>query len=172
MRLLVWLGVGVLVAVLLALSLMRRPAGSETPPQSPSPVSVGSGVPTVANSTPPLAAAAQAAMTNLPAATNTITETKEQILARLDDYSAESHPRFLPLIVRELDHPDAEVRHAAVEALIQYGNRDAIPILRQRAELVSDPKEKAELLAAADYIALPSLTELKAANTNFPNFQK
>jgi len=162
MRYWVWLGSAVLLAGLFLLSLSHRtaaPARSPMPPaaartnlEPPSIESVFPGTPSRYVTAPPEPTGWL---------TNHVAETKDAIIERLHDYGTESEPRFLGMIARELENAEYDIRHAAIEALIQFGSRDAIPILRQQAERVSDSKEKAELTEAADFLALPTLKELK-----------
>jgi len=68
----------------------------------------------------------------------------------------------LATILRELGNPDPAIRSAALQAVIQFGSRDAIPILRQDAEQTQDAGEKAQILAAMEFLKLPSLSEMMA----------
>ena len=65
----------------------------------------------------------------------------------------------LPGLLGKLDNASAEVRGNALEALKQLGDRQAIPVLQQKAETISDPAEKARILAAADFLAMPKFGE-------------
>lgn len=59
---------------------------------------------------------------------------------------------------------DKRIRAAALEAAIQFDDRSVVPPLQQIADQTQDPEEKSNILAAIDYINLPSLTEYLAAN--------
>lgn len=74
-----------------------------------------------------------------------------QALAMNDDMES------LELILAELTNSDAEIRVAAREAAVQFGDRVAAPALRAAAAQVESPQEKAALLEAADFLELPSL---------------
>jgi len=65
-------------------------------------------------------------------------------------------------ILAEMQNPEKEIRKAALEAAIQTGDRSVVPRLQEVAATTEDPREKAEILAAIDYINLPSLTEYLA----------
>ena len=54
------------------------------------------------------------------------------------------------------------VRKAALNAVIQFNDRSAIPELQKIAEATVDPFEKVDILKAIDYIKLPSFTEMMA----------
>jgi len=75
-------------------------------------------------------------------------------LAMSDDRSS------LETILSELTNRDPEIRKAALEATIQFGSRDAIPKLMDVVLQVDDPKEKANILEAIEFLKLPSATEL------------
>jgi hypothetical protein len=57
---------------------------------------------------------------------------------------------------------DAEKRADARQAAVQSGDRSLIPVLQSAAERVTDAREKAALLEAADFLALPTMSEAQA----------
>ncbi len=63
-------------------------------------------------------------------------------------------------ILSELDNPEPQIRNAALQAAVQFGSRDAIPRLREAAARTDDVQERQALESAANYLTLPSLTEL------------
>lgn len=65
-------------------------------------------------------------------------------------------------LVAELDNPDADVRAAALDALIHLDDRSLVPRLREIAARTEDAVEKGKILEAADYISLPSFQEYLA----------
>ncbi|MFD0894950.1 HEAT repeat domain-containing protein [Luteolibacter ambystomatis] len=58
-----------------------------------------------------------------------------------------------------LQDPDPDIRLAARDGLIQLGEQDAIPILRQAATRMSDAAEATACREAADYLELPSWSD-------------
>lgn len=68
----------------------------------------------------------------------------------------------LTAILAELENRDKDIRTGALDAVIQFADRAAIPHLRELAERTLDSAEKARLLEAADFLELPSLTEVMA----------
>jgi hypothetical protein len=68
----------------------------------------------------------------------------------------------LQTILGQLRNPDRDMRKAALEATIQFGSRDALPSLADAAQQTADASEKAEILAAAEFLKLPSLSEVLA----------
>ena len=65
-------------------------------------------------------------------------------------------------IISALNADDATVRTTAREAAVQTGNRDLIPALESVAARTADAREKAALLDAAEFIALPAISEALA----------
>ena len=90
----------------------------------------------------------------------------ERRMSELQDLSAENDAASLETILSELTNRDRQIRHAAIEASMQFGSRDAIPRLLEASAQTDDPAEKAELQQAADYLKLPSLTEVLAQQKN------
>jgi hypothetical protein len=68
----------------------------------------------------------------------------------------------LNTILSELTNRDPQIRKAALEACIQFGSRDAIPKLSDVVSQTDDPKEKAEIVEAIEFLKLPSATEVIA----------
>jgi HEAT repeat protein len=62
-----------------------------------------------------------------------------------------------------LTDPDPALRQAARDGMVQLGESDAIPFLREAATRLDDPAEKESLRAAADLLALPSWSETPEA---------
>lgn len=65
-------------------------------------------------------------------------------------------------ILSELKNPEKKIRHAALEAAIQFDDRSVVPYLKDAVAQTEDPREKVAILDAIDYINLPSLTEYAA----------
>jgi hypothetical protein len=80
----------------------------------------------------------------------------------LRDLAMEDDPASLQTILAELTNADRAIRVAALEATVQFGSRDAIPRLKEAAAATDDPKEKVALVEAAEFLELPSLTEVRA----------
>jgi hypothetical protein len=81
-------------------------------------------------------------------------------VAQLQDLAADDSPASLDIIVSELTNRDPEIRQAAREAAVQFGSREAIPKLLDAAGQTDDAQEKAALLEAAEFLKLPTPTEL------------
>ena len=79
----------------------------------------------------------------------------------------------LNTILSELTNPDARIRQAARDAVIQFGDRSAIPQLTDLLAQTDDSQEKAKIQETIDYLKMPTLTEFladqkAAGKTNTP----
>lgn len=83
---------------------------------------------------------------------------------KLQELQANDDAQSLRAILADLTNPDKTIRVAAIEATTQFGSRDAIPALKDLAAHTPDPDEKQQLQDAADFLALPSITELREQN--------
>jgi hypothetical protein len=83
-------------------------------------------------------------------------------ISELIDLGMDDQRSSLDTILSELNNREPRIREAAVEAAIQFGSRDAIPVLIDAAAQTDDPKEKTALLDAAEFLKLPTLTEVTA----------
>lgn len=62
-------------------------------------------------------------------------------------------------LLAELQDSDKGVRQRALEAVLQIEDRSIVPRLRELAAKTEDAEQKAQLLAVADFIALPSIID-------------
>jgi hypothetical protein len=86
----------------------------------------------------------------------------QQRISQLNALAMNNDSASLETILSELRNPDRQIRKGALEATIQFEDRAAIPRLKEIAAETDDEEEKSDLLAAADYLNLPSLTEYLA----------
>ena len=86
----------------------------------------------------------------------------QEKINKLQELQANDDPQSLKSILDELTDPEKSVRAAAIESAIQFGNRDAIPVLKAAASNTTDSDEKKALLDAADFLALPTMLEVQA----------
>jgi len=68
------------------------------------------------------------------------------------------NPSTTSMLLAKLSHPEAEVRKAAVDALVQLNDTNAIPGLEQAATAAQEPHEKVALMDAVAYLKLPDVT--------------
>lgn len=131
-------------------------------PVTPAPVSVATPVPAAV--TP--AATNPASVLPVVDAVETNAEHEAAVQAEIDklqDLQANDDPASLKAILTELTNPDKEVRAAAIEATTQFGDRSAIPVLKDLAATTTDSGEKKALLDAVEFMSLPTMTEVRAA---------
>jgi hypothetical protein len=83
---------------------------------------------------------------------------------KLQELQANDDPQSLHTILADLTNSDKTIRATAIEATTQFGSRDAIPALKDLAAHTPDPDERQQLQDAADFLALPSVTELREHN--------
>jgi HEAT repeat protein len=83
----------------------------------------------------------------------------------LQDLGMENDSESLDTILSELNNRDPRIREAAVDAVVQFGSRDAIPKLEDAAAQTENPKEKAAILDAIEFLKLPTLTEALGQQT-------
>jgi hypothetical protein len=108
--------------------------------------------------TPAVAGATQ------PPAASAPLKTGAAALAFIDEASTAYDPKSIPLIAPYLDDPDPAIRSAAIDGFLRLGERDAAVLLRAAAKRRDSPKEIVALLQAAEYLELPSLTEMRKAH--------
>ena len=90
-------------------------------------------------------------------------------VGELQDLGMEDDSASLDTILAELENGDPSIRQAAVDAAVQFGSRDAIPRLMTAAAQAADPKEKSTILAAVEFLNMPTLAEaLAQKNSNAP----
>jgi hypothetical protein len=108
--------------------------------------------------TPPAVAAAVPMSSNAAAITaqlrsaETIKEV-EQIQNLVTDPTA--GPTAMGILVGKVTAQEPEVRKAAVEALVQLGDTNALPGMEQAVAAIEDPREKVALMDAIAYLKLP-----------------
>jgi HEAT repeat protein len=79
-------------------------------------------------------------------------------VSRLQDWSRNDDPQSLSNILADLTSPEKDIREAAIEAAKQFGSTNAIPALKAAAMNSTDTDEQIELLQAANFLSLPSLS--------------
>ena len=92
-------------------------------------------------------------------------------IAHLNELEAKDDSASLQAILSELTNPEMEIRAAAIESTIQFQSREAIPVLNDLASRTADPDEKQALLDAAEFLQLPTMTEIRAQKSKAGNLQ-
>jgi hypothetical protein len=70
-----------------------------------------------------------------------------------------NNPVVIAALIDKLAHPEAEVRQAALDALRQLDDTNAVPGLEKTVENTKDPREKVAVMDLIDFIKMPSVTE-------------
>jgi hypothetical protein len=83
----------------------------------------------------------------------------DQIRKLLREADGENNPRIISALIGKVENPEAEVRSAALDALKELNDTNAVPGLQQAVELIKDPRAKVAVLDTIDYINLPSVTQ-------------
>lgn len=76
------------------------------------------------------------------------------------------------ILMGKVTNPEKEVRKAALEALMQLNDTNAIPRLHQAVQRLEDPRDKVAVLDAIAYLQLPDTTMVAPPDTNFVNQAK
>lgn len=82
-----------------------------------------------------------------------------EAVARIQEAAVTYSPDGVAAIRPYLKDPDPAIRQAARDGLVQLGEADAVPILREAALRAQDPGEVASLREAADLLALPAWSD-------------
>jgi hypothetical protein len=79
----------------------------------------------------------------------------------LQEWSRNDDPQSLSNILADLSSPQKDVREAAIEAAKQFGSTNAIPALKAAALNATDTDEQIEMLQAANFLTLPSISSIQ-----------
>jgi hypothetical protein len=69
--------------------------------------------------------------------------------------SGTGNPLSLIALLDKVKSPEQEVRKAALEAVVQFNDTNAIPQLNAALQQLEDPRDKAAVLEAISYLQLP-----------------
>ncbi len=83
----------------------------------------------------------------------------DEIQQLQDQVDGSNNLVIITAILAKLASPEPEVRQAALDALRQMNDTNAIPGLQQAEQTMTDPRDKVAVLDTIDYLKLPSLTE-------------
>ena len=67
-----------------------------------------------------------------------------------------NNPEIIAALLAKLTHPEPEVRKAALQAIKELNDTNAVPGLQQVANATKEPREKVAVLDVIDYLNLPS----------------
>jgi hypothetical protein len=84
---------------------------------------------------------------------------KAEVLIELALSSDE--PVVLEFLLEELESEPADMQEPLLDAIVQFGDRAAVPTLRAMAERTTSEERRRRLRETADYLELPTLTEIR-----------
>lgn len=87
----------------------------------------------------------------------------EQVAGEIQQAVLTYQPSGVAVIRPYLLDPDPAIRREARDGLVQLGEADAVPWLRDAASKLEDPAEIAALREAADLLALPAWSDSEEA---------
>jgi hypothetical protein len=84
---------------------------------------------------------------------------KQKILELQNEADGTNNPTIISALLDKVSSPDAEVRTAALEALKELNDTNAIPGLQKTADSIQDPRGKVAVMDVIDYLNLPGITD-------------
>jgi hypothetical protein len=84
-------------------------------------------------------------------------------ILELSELALQSDADSFKQILAELTNGVPQIRRAALDAVMQMGNMEAIPVLKTIAEHSTDAREVKDLREAIEFLTLPSLVEVTRA---------
>jgi hypothetical protein len=80
---------------------------------------------------------------------------REVVLEAIEDASTTYSPEGFVVLSPLLNHPDREIREAAIEGMVQLGESSGAQILRAAAKKARDPRDAEEMIEAAEFLEIP-----------------
>jgi hypothetical protein len=81
----------------------------------------------------------------------------DAIQALLGEADGMNNSTIIPALLAKVAHPEAEVRKAALAALVQLNDTNAVPGLEQAVAAIKDPRAKVDVMDTIDYLKLPNV---------------
>jgi hypothetical protein len=101
----------------------------------------------------------------------------EQIQTLRGEVDGSNNPVIISALLEKMANPEAQVRRAVIQALMEINDTNAVPGMQKAADDIADPREKVSVLDAIAYIQAPnifdSFTPEQLTNqqpSNFTNF--
>ena len=76
----------------------------------------------------------------------------------VSEADGDNNPTIISALLDKVANPEAEVCRAALEALRQLNDTNAIPGLQKAEQVITDPRGKVAVLDVIDYLKLPNVT--------------
>lgn len=74
-----------------------------------------------------------------------------------DEADGANNPTIISALIGKVENPEPEVRTAALAALVQLNDTNAVPGLQQAADAMKDPRAKVAVMDTIDYLKLPNV---------------
>lgn len=151
----------ILLVLMVSLWRNRAPVPAVEAPRAMATANPPTATPPSAEIVPPAGVGAQSTPSAEEAASTRPAFAVEDHATALDmmrDAMVTYDPANLPVIARYLAHEDEALRAAALDNMLQMGEKAAAPLLRAAAKTAA-PAEAVALLEAADFLELPSGAE-------------
>jgi hypothetical protein len=81
----------------------------------------------------------------------------DSIQTLLGEADGENHSKIIQALIDKVENPEPEVRKAALAALVQLNDTNAVPALKQVVDHIKDPRAKVAVMDTIDYLNLPSV---------------
>jgi hypothetical protein len=122
----------------------------------------------------------QVVQVNPPDSSNTVARSEQMRAAAIEkeldairelqgEADGENNPTIIPALLDKVANPEVVVRSAALEALRQLNDTNAIPGLQRAEEVITDPRGKVAVLDVIDYLKLPNVTDVPPGVDNAEN---
>lgn len=86
-----------------------------------------------------------------------MSEEKQQQLLEINEAMTTYSKEGLPILTPYLSSPDAQIRAATIEAVVQLAVPEGAEVLRNAANTAKTPQERVKLLEGAEFLELPRL---------------
>jgi hypothetical protein len=84
-----------------------------------------------------------------------IAQETERIQELVNGVDGTNNPIIISALIDKVANPETEVRKAALAALVQINDTNAVPGLLKAADQLKDPRAKVDVLNTIDYLNLP-----------------
>jgi hypothetical protein len=86
-----------------------------------------------------------------------------------DQADGANNPTIISALIGKVENPEPEVRTAALAALVQLNDTNAVPGLQQAADAIKDPRAKVAVMDTIDYLNLPDAMPAVQPPESFTN---
>jgi hypothetical protein len=84
-----------------------------------------------------------------------VAKEQERIDELVGEVDGTNNPVIISALIEKVENPEVEIRKAALAALVQLNDTNAVPGLKQAVDRVTDPRAKVAIMDTIDYLNLP-----------------